>query len=100
MIYVILYDITHDKTRTRVSRILEQHGYERIQFSTFVGNQPPQNIKGLWKTLNKLLSSVDCESDKILVIRLPAENFKKMMIIGKFTADMEYLLGRKTTMLV
>ncbi|MBN1329955.1 MAG: CRISPR-associated endonuclease Cas2 [Candidatus Heimdallarchaeota archaeon] len=38
MIYLICYDITNDRLRTRVARLCENYAFERIQFSVFVGD--------------------------------------------------------------
>lgn len=34
---LLIYDITHDGTRTKVARACEDYGLDRVQFSAFVG---------------------------------------------------------------
>ena len=98
MIYLLLYDISDDKIRTKVSKILVEEGYERIQFSVFIGNRDPKQVLGLWNRIKLIMSKE--EDAKLYVFKLNENNFKNMDIIGKFDYDFDYILGEKKSLLI
>ncbi|MDZ7743481.1 MAG: CRISPR-associated endonuclease Cas2 [Bacteroidota bacterium] len=67
MIYMIMYDISNDALRKKTADRLLAYGYERIQFSIFIGTQNPKQIKGMWRQL-KDYAKVNCPGDKMLII--------------------------------
>lgn len=89
MIYLILYDITSTSLRTKVSKLLEKEGAERIQFSIFVTHFNPYN-SGLWKKLKTILKD---KNEKLFIIPILKRNFYNTKIIGTLDKDMEYLTG-------
>ena len=96
-LYVVAYDIGQDKRRNKVAKLLEQCGYERIQYSVFTGLVPPHRNKDLWKKIQKLIDSEEYPEDKIFTFSVSKNAFHNMKIIGNFTADTDYLLGIKNT---
>lgn len=91
MIYLILYDITANSLRTKVSKLLVQEGYERIQFSVFVGNLNPYK-NGVWKKIK--IYTKDSDTDSIICLKLNETNFLNMKILGKFTTDLDDIIGK------
>lgn len=95
--YLIIYDITENNIRNKISKLLIQEGYERIQFSVFVGFMNPYNNK-VWSKL-KLFSNKQ-NNDSILCLRIKKQHFLNTKIIGKFTKDLKYLTGDKSTLII
>lgn len=52
---LLIYDITHDGTRTKVARACEDYGLDRIQFSAFGGWLSRQHQRELMKRIERLL---------------------------------------------
>jgi CRISPR-associated protein Cas2 len=56
MIHVLLiYDITHDATRTKVARACEDYGLDRLQFSAFGGTLSKQHQRELMLKVKRLM---------------------------------------------
>jgi CRISPR-associated protein Cas2 len=56
MMHVLLiYDITHDGTRTKVVRACEDYGLERVQFSAFSGTLTRVHQRELIKRIQHLM---------------------------------------------
>ena len=95
--YLILYDITETPIRTKVAKLLEKEGYERLQFSVFTAPYNPEKNK-LWSKLQFLLK--DTPNNKIYCIKIGKESFYKMKIIGNFALDLTYLAGEKRSLII
>lgn len=95
--FLIIYDISGDVLRNKVSKLLVQEGYERIQFSVFVGALNPYKNK-VWQKLNLYMQNN--KEDSIICIRLKLFDFLNMKILGKFTKDVEHLAGTKKTKII
>ena len=98
MIYLIIYDISSDRIRNRISKRLISEGYLRIQLSVFVGISDPSENTLLWNMLNLWLS--DEEYSKLFVIAITKNKFRSMPKIGTLEYDIDYLLGEKHTMII
>lgn len=99
-IFLIAYDISDDKKRTRISKMLEKYGYERIQFSVFTGLIPPYKYKELWNKLLKISEPELNPNNKIICFAISKSAFRNMQIIGKFNADIDYITGVKFTEII
>jgi CRISPR-associated endonuclease Cas2 len=95
--YLILYDITETPIRTKVVRLLEKEGYERLQFSVFIAPFNPEKNK-LWYKLQLLLAKTP--NNKIYCLRITKENFYKIKIIGNFDLDLTYITGDKSSLII
>lgn len=95
--YLILYDIKKNTSRTRISKRLVKEGYDRIQLSVFVGRDDPYKNSVLWDFLQ---SSCDVETDRLFVISISKHLFKQMKQIGKSNWNMEYLTGEKNELFI
>ncbi|GAA3657830.1 CRISPR-associated endonuclease Cas2 [Flavivirga jejuensis] len=94
--YLIIYDITENSLRTKVSNLLIQEGYERLQFSVFTGYFNPQKNK-VWQQLTKWMATSD---NSIICIKIRSKNFLSMQILGRFTIDLNDLAGNKITKII
>lgn len=100
MIYLVFYDITNDRLRKKVSDTLIAHGYERLQYSVFIGLENPKRIKGLWGRLKALMKKTDAPDDKLLFFGTEKRALEKMKVLGDFNADIDYLAGKKNAMII
>ena len=67
MFTLVIYDISKDKDRTRLSKQLENVGLRRIQFSAFSGELNPHDRHVLSRQIKQYITQ---ENDSIYVIPL------------------------------
>lgn len=53
MRYLLIYDITHDGTRTKVADACLDYGLERIQYSAFLGELSKVHQQELWTKIRQ-----------------------------------------------
>ena len=70
MRYLICYDISETKVRTRIAKILQYFGLDRLQYSVFGGEIKENHLKLLVKKLKKMR----VEEGKDSIIILPLRN--------------------------
>lgn len=99
-IFLIIYDIADNRTRTRLSKMLIKEGFERIQLSVFTGLYDPRTIPSFWSKINLMMNKSGSDQDKLLVIKQDKEMFRNLIQIGKFEADIEYLLGERKVLII
>jgi len=95
--YLIFYDISETRIRTKVAKLLVKEGYERLQFSVFTAPYNPYR-SNLWDKLHDLLK--DTPNNKIYCLKIGKNNFYKMKIIGIFDFDLSYLTGEKRSLII
>jgi len=66
--YVIVYDITDDRRRTKIAHVLEAHG-DRVQYSVFECHLRDEQFETLWKELGELMERAE---DSLRAYRLCA----------------------------
>jgi CRISPR-associated protein Cas2 len=62
-----VYDITNDTNRTRLAKLLERYGLERVQYSAFRGELNPNDRDVLAKQVQRFIKD---EHDCIFIIPL------------------------------
>jgi CRISPR-associated protein Cas2 len=67
MLHLVVYDITDDKLRTKLSKLLERFGLERVQYSAFRGDLNINDRDVLSKKVAKFIKD---ENDCIFIIPL------------------------------
>ncbi len=95
--YLIFYDISETPLRTKVVKLLIKEGYERLQFSVFVAPFNPKKNK-LWEKLQIILAKTP--SNKLYCLKFTKENFYRIKIIGKLDADLRYLTGDASSLIL
>ena len=96
--YILMYDITHDRTLQKVAKCVEQFGYERINYSVWYGMVCPEKNIEMKIKLKALLKNPLAIGSKIYYIPLTEKMFERMKSFdGKVIKNMEYWLGRKST---
>lgn len=72
--YLVAYDISLDRTRSRVAKVLKSYG-SRAQFSVFLVDLPPVKTQRMLASLKEL---IDVASDSVMVCDLgPVDDFDK-----------------------
>ncbi|ADU97493.1 CRISPR-associated protein Cas2 [Thermovibrio ammonificans HB-1] len=80
MMYLITYDISNDKTRTKVADILEKFG-KRVQFSCFEVECTEKELSELFKRIDKLINK---QTDHVIAYPLTKNSLKgETAICGK-----------------
>ncbi|MBD3408041.1 MAG: CRISPR-associated endonuclease Cas2 [Candidatus Lokiarchaeota archaeon] len=82
LIYIVVYDITNDNLRNKISECLKNYGLERIQYSGFFGDLTKFGLKSLQVDLKKLMNDRD-ETDSVIIIPVCNSCFKNKVVIGK-----------------
>lgn len=93
---MICYDITEQRIRVKVVRLLLQHRYERLQKSVFVGDQPPVR-NDLWASLERLITS---DTDQMVSIKIGSKALLRMRNIGNLRVDVEFICGLKSSLFI
>ncbi|MCP4429188.1 MAG: CRISPR-associated endonuclease Cas2 [Chloroflexi bacterium] len=76
---VISYDISDDKRRRGVAKIMEGHGY-RVQYSVFECDLTVKQLRQLQRRLRPLVKTK--EMDSIRFYPLPADAVEKIEVMG------------------
>jgi CRISPR-associated protein Cas2 len=96
--WLIAYDITDDKLRTKVANRLIYCGLYRVQFSVFVGtidDKVLQDFIAWFQNKILILATSDCS---LLVVPLSIGQVKSTLSIGTKLLDYDELTGEKHTL--
>jgi CRISPR-associated protein Cas2 len=80
MLTWVVYDISNDRTRTKVARRCLDFGLYRVQKSVFLGEVPPNRVEEILLFSRELL---DLETDAVFVFPMCRDDFDKVRIVGK-----------------
>jgi len=95
--HLILYNISKNFVRQKVSKLLEKEGYDRIQLSVFAGMHSPKSNTALWTKLNTYCQG---NTSHLLVIAVGNNHFKSMLTIGSPSWDMDYITGEQKALII
>ncbi|RLI78640.1 CRISPR-associated endonuclease Cas2 [Archaeoglobales archaeon] len=79
MLHLIVYDITDDANRTKLAKLLQQFGLERVQYSAFRGDLNPNDRDVLSKKVNKFIKD---HNDCIFIIPLCKRCLETAVIVS------------------
>ena len=101
MIYLVCYDIEHDRLRTQLAHKLQDWGLERIQKSVFVGKLSDAYRKKLeeWLQKNEKLN-VKEQTFSVLVFNLAPNQMERVQQYGNVSPDWPYILGEIYTLIL
>ncbi|MBP7642556.1 MAG: CRISPR-associated endonuclease Cas2 [Saprospiraceae bacterium] len=91
---LICYDITNDKKRLRVSKLLLKYGGCRMQRSVFSSLQREEDFHEMRRQIEKIMQKSEEKTDSIYYIPIGQEKFETMHITG-FRPDFDHLLDKK-----
>jgi CRISPR-associated protein Cas2 len=80
MLTWVLYDISKNKTRTKVARRCQDFGLYRVQKSCFLGDVPPNRVEEILLFSRELL---ELETDSVYIFPMCREDFDKVRIVGQ-----------------
>jgi CRISPR-associated protein Cas2 len=80
MLTLAIYDISDDKRRTGLSKLLQDYGLHRIQYSGFVGDLNLNDREILAKEVGQFVEGV---TDSVYIIPLCDRDAKTCRIISK-----------------
>lgn len=83
MLRLIYYDISDTKARTKVSKYLEAQGFDRLQYSVFVGKIESNRWEKVRSQLAFLFEKHCKSDDKIFSHVVERDHFKNMSIFGR-----------------
>lgn len=79
MRYVVSYDITEDRSRTKVAKLMEGV-LTRVQYSVFEGEVPEPRLA---EAVDRALEHIDPETDSIRVYRMCASCAARIDCYGR-----------------
>ena len=82
MRYIISYDISEDKLRNKVARVLEEFG-ERVQFSVFECELTKEQYSNLIVKLQTLSLLIPRQKYKIYIYKVEPHLIKEIRRVGK-----------------
>jgi len=80
MLTLTIYDISDDKRRTALSKMLQDYGLRRIQYSGFLGDLNPNDREILSREVGRF---VEAETDSVYIIPLCDRDAKTCRIVSK-----------------
>ena len=79
MLYLVVYDITNDSNRTRLAKLLERYGLNRVQYSAFRGELNPNDREALSRQVKRFIRD---EHDCIFIIPLRKRCVETAVVIS------------------
>ena len=76
----VIYDISKDRTRTKIADRCLDFGLLRVQKSVFLGEIPPNRVDEIIQFSQELLN---LETDAVYVFPMCREDFSKVQIVGQ-----------------
>jgi CRISPR-associated protein Cas2 len=80
MLTWVVYDISSDRTRTKIASRCLDFGLYRVQKSVFLGDVPPNRVEEILLFSKELLAP---ETDAVYVFPMCREDFEKVRIVGQ-----------------
>ncbi|MCS3924836.1 CRISPR-associated endonuclease Cas2 [Methanosalsum natronophilum] len=91
MLVLIIYDITQNRIRTRISDKCKDYGLSRIQKSAFLGDLDERHIMFISKDISYIMDdNGSSETDSTLIIPICASCNDKQISIGNEVDIEEY----------
>ncbi len=84
MIYWVIYDISNDRTRSRVASKCKNYGLDRIQKSAFIGNLSKNKAEMLAIEVREFVHE---ETDCVFIMPSCKECFTSKEIVGSFDEE-------------
>jgi len=80
MLTWVLYDISKDRTRTKIAKRCLDFGLYRVQKSVFLGDLAPNRVEEVLLFSRELLNP---ETDAVYVFPMCREDFERVRIVGQ-----------------
>jgi CRISPR-associated protein Cas2 len=79
MLTLLVYDISKDRTRTKIAKRCLDFGLYRVQKSVFAGDLENNRIEEIVLASRELLNA---ETDSVYVFTLSKEDFERVRVVG------------------
>lgn len=96
MLTWVVYDISKDRTRTKIANRCLDFGLERVQKSVFLGDIPPNRVEEILQFSGELLN---LETDAVYVFPMCKDDFQKVRIVGQ-GFDKDYVSDQVLTKII
>lgn len=81
-----MYDIPKDKTRNKISKLCEEAGIYRVQYSVFLGDLNNAQRKEL---KIKIIDCMNKKEDSVYIFPMCSKDFKNCSLLGQaFNKDL------------
>jgi CRISPR-associated protein Cas2 len=80
MLTWVVYDITKDRTRTRVAKRCLDMGLYRVQKSIFLGDLAANRVEEILLFSGEML---DMDTDSVYIFPMCREDFEKVKVVGQ-----------------
>ncbi len=97
--YLVLYDITDNKSRNLVVKQLKKSGFYRIQKSVFIGTTTASYLQDLEALFESLLQTEEAEFDSYIILPLNELSLKQIRILN-LKIDLDKITARKIVIFV
>lgn len=84
MIYWVIYDISKNSSRKKVSDICKDYGLERIQKSAFLGELTKNKAEMMAIQIKKSIA----KDDKVFIFPYGKEDYQKKIVLGQLNERM------------
>lgn len=80
MICWVMYDIKKDKVRSKIAKICERVGLNRVQYSVFLGNLEQNDKDALELQIEELINE---EKDSVYIFPMSKDELKETVLLGQ-----------------
>jgi CRISPR-associated protein Cas2 len=80
MIVWVMYDIKKDRVRTKVSKICQQAGLYRVQYSVFLGTLEKNEFDSIQLQLADL---IDEDNDSVYIFPMSKDELQQTVLLGQ-----------------
>ena len=80
MLVWVIYDITDDRIRNKISKICKNYGLYRVQKSAFLGNLNKNDSDSLTLECDE---NIDPDIDSVYIFPMCNDCFQKIILLGK-----------------
>lgn len=99
--YLLMYDITHDRTLQKIARKLQKYGFERVNYSVWLGWTNPLESGVLKKELQTLMRAEQAKGSRMYIMPVKPSALAKMRsITGHKPPQLDYWAGKTETLFI
>ena len=81
---IVFYDISDDKTRERVARVLEALGLRQVQRSVFIGRGGFREAR---EAVRAASTMIDRGRDSVAALVVPEDYGRRLLVAGRLMAE-------------
>ncbi len=98
--FLVMYDITYPKILPVVGKLLLKYGFERINYSVWLGGENPSKNAELKERITGLLQHEKAKGSLFFILPVGKNEITKMRKLnGRKPANLDYWLGREHTLI-